>query len=160
LTYLSARRGRGQRCGLFASQPAGNGDATKTIGPRVSKPSSGMSPRPAQPRQANTPSSTATPSAGGLLRKAADTGKGHYRPSGWKRSKRCPVGSGRPRSTMAAGLQALKQFIDRHGQADPPREVRIGDYPVGNWVRAQRHAYERGRLPPERATELESLRGW
>jgi hypothetical protein len=58
------------------------------------------------------------------------------------------------------GLQALRQFVDRYGQADPPREVSIDDYPVGNWVRAQRDAYERGRLSVERTTELESLPGW
>jgi hypothetical protein len=58
------------------------------------------------------------------------------------------------------GLQALKKFVDRHGHADPPREVRIEDYPVGNWVRAQRDAYERGRLPVERSAKLESLPSW
>jgi hypothetical protein len=58
------------------------------------------------------------------------------------------------------GLDALRQFVDRHGQADPPREFKIDDYPIGNWVRAQRDAYARGSLSSQRAAELKALPGW
>lgn len=63
---------------------------------------------------------------------------------------------------MAArtSLDALKQYVDRHGHADVPRDFKIDEYPVGNWVRAQRDARARGRLPLEPATELETLPGW
>ena len=58
------------------------------------------------------------------------------------------------------GLTALHQYVANRGHASPARAERINGYPVGEWVRAQRSAHARGRLPRDRTTELAALPGW
>ncbi|RIT41618.1 helicase associated domain-containing protein [Mycobacteroides abscessus] len=58
------------------------------------------------------------------------------------------------------GLDALTQYVDRHGGACPSSACRVGAYPVGEWVRAQREAYRHGRLPIQRAALLQDIPGW
>ena len=132
----------------------------QTIGPRASKPTGGMSPRPAMPHRARTPSSTATPSAGGSPRNAANTGKEHYRPNGPKRSKRCPVGSGHP--SIINGNRTCRHSSNLStATATRIRRVRSGSMATQSGIGfARNEMHKRGRLPPERATELESLPGW
>lgn len=58
------------------------------------------------------------------------------------------------------GLLALTQYADRHGGACPSSGCRMGTYPVGEWVRAQREAHRHGRLAAQRAAQLQGLPGW
>lgn len=58
------------------------------------------------------------------------------------------------------GLQALHHYAELHGHADPARGHRIDDYPVGDWARAQRDAFDRGRLTPTRIAHLAAIPGW
>jgi hypothetical protein len=58
------------------------------------------------------------------------------------------------------GFNALMEYVESHGHAAPPRGYRVGDYPVGDWSRAQRDANDRGRLSSERKSALEKLPGW
>jgi len=58
------------------------------------------------------------------------------------------------------GLSALMSYVDLHGSADPGRGTQVDDYRVRDWVRAQRDAFKKGRLPALRVAQLEGLRGW
>ncbi|MBP2456155.1 helicase associated domain-containing protein [Mycolicibacterium lutetiense] len=58
------------------------------------------------------------------------------------------------------GFDALRRYSEQNGHANPPRGHTVDDYPVGNWARAQRDAYDRGRMPSTRAAQLEALPGW
>jgi len=58
------------------------------------------------------------------------------------------------------GLAALSEYVDRHGGACPSSGCRVGAYPVGEWVRAQREAYRHGRLAARRAAQLQAVPGW
>ena len=58
------------------------------------------------------------------------------------------------------GLAALAGYAEVHGHASPTRGERFDEYPVGDWVRAQRTARLNGRLSSIRAARLGSLRGW
>lgn len=58
------------------------------------------------------------------------------------------------------GLAALTRYVDRYGGACPSSSCRVGTYPVGEWVRAQRDAYRLGRLAAQRAAQLQAIPGW
>jgi Helicase associated domain len=58
------------------------------------------------------------------------------------------------------GFTALAGYVDVQGHAHPVRGERFDEYPVGDWVRAQRTARGKDRLPAIRAARLESLPGW
>ena len=58
------------------------------------------------------------------------------------------------------GFAALAGYADVQGHASPVRGERFEEYPVGDWVRAQRNAQINGRLLALRAERLESLPGW
>ena len=58
------------------------------------------------------------------------------------------------------GFAALVGYVEVQGHASPLRGERFDEYPVGDWVRAQRTAQARGRLPSEREACLEALPGW
>lgn len=58
------------------------------------------------------------------------------------------------------GFEALVSYTDSHGSANPRRGETVGDYAVGDWVRAQRDAFVRGRLSLARISRLEALPGW
>jgi Helicase associated domain len=58
------------------------------------------------------------------------------------------------------GFHALTHYVDTHGHAAPTCGQTVGEYPVGDWVRAQRNAYDKGRLSAERQRELQALPGW
>ena len=58
------------------------------------------------------------------------------------------------------GFDALRRYSEQNGHASPPRGCTVADYPVGDWVRAQRDAYDRGRMLSTRVAQLEGLPGW
>ncbi|QYL20269.1 helicase associated domain-containing protein (plasmid) [Mycolicibacterium pallens] len=58
------------------------------------------------------------------------------------------------------GFAALTGYVGVQGHASPLRGERFDEYPVGDWVRAQRTAHVRGRLRPDRESRLESLPRW
>lgn len=58
------------------------------------------------------------------------------------------------------GFAALAEYAAVHGHASPTRGERFDDYPVGDWVRAQRDAWTNGRLTADRVERLQSLPGW
>ena len=58
------------------------------------------------------------------------------------------------------GLDYAERFLEREGHARvPARHVEAG-FTLGAWVRAQREADKRGKLPDGRRQTLEALDGW
>lgn len=53
------------------------------------------------------------------------------------------------------GFEALVAYTRHHGRANPRRGEKAGDYAVGDWARAQRDAYARGRLSQARLSRLQ-----
>lgn len=59
------------------------------------------------------------------------------------------------------GFEHLQEFIDEHGHSRVPGGFSNQDgHGLGDWVKNQRRAYERGDLDPDRATQLSDLPGW
>ena len=57
-------------------------------------------------------------------------------------------------------LQHLRSFIEVHGRLPKQVEPAFQGEELGSWVHSQRHLYQAGRLPQERAAALESIPGW
>jgi hypothetical protein len=58
------------------------------------------------------------------------------------------------------GLNALRRYVECHGDARVPRATIVKGFRLGVWVGVQRTLYAKGRLDPSRRTELERLPGW
>lgn len=59
-----------------------------------------------------------------------------------------------------AGIAALTAFSTREGHAAVPRCHLEGEFPLGEWVRRQRHSFKSGRLSARRIEQLESFPSW
>lgn len=62
----------------------------------------------------------------------------------------------RARAPFPVGLDHLHRYAAAHGSSSPPRDATIEDFPIGAWVAKRRSEYRRGRLSPERITQLET----
>jgi hypothetical protein len=58
------------------------------------------------------------------------------------------------------GFLSLKHYVAREGHARVPIGHVEDGYRLGGWVKTQLRFYRTGRLTEERASQLESLRGW
>jgi superfamily II DNA or RNA helicase len=56
--------------------------------------------------------------------------------------------------------ELLARWAKRHGHARPSSGLIVEGIRLGGWVAEQRHRWQRGRMPPERAALLEALPGW
>lgn len=55
----------------------------------------------------------------------------------------------------------LREFVGRHGRLPRQSETMAEhDFKIGQWVDAQRSAYRRAKMPPDRARQLEAVPGW
>ncbi|MGU3650301.1 Helicase associated domain protein [Mycolicibacterium sp. A43C] len=54
----------------------------------------------------------------------------------------------------------MEQYVEENGHARVPKPFKAGARPLGEWVKTQRTAYDKGRLSVERAQRLEELNGW
>ncbi|MFD5557776.1 Helicase associated domain protein [Streptomyces sp. NPDC127068] len=61
------------------------------------------------------------------------------------------------RQDWARGWAKLKEFTEREGHAQVPREHREGAFPLGDWIAEQRRAYGAGQMTGRRAQRLEKL---
>jgi Helicase associated domain len=59
------------------------------------------------------------------------------------------------------GFKRLRRFVKREGRFRMRRDYQDQDgYRLGEWVRRQVKAYQKGKLDPERRARLEALPGW
>jgi len=58
------------------------------------------------------------------------------------------------------GLARLKGYVDRHGNANVPRDYKLDGYPLGRWVGKQRVHRSKGTLDIARQQRLEEVTGW
>jgi superfamily II DNA or RNA helicase len=70
----------------------------------------------------------------------------------------------KPATQWRLGVEALERFIARERHADVPNQ-RVEQLPdvtvdLGQWCARARWLHRRGRLTPERVTQLEALPGW
>lgn len=54
----------------------------------------------------------------------------------------------------------LEHYVAEHGDARVPAPYKVGDLPLGAWVRDQRDNYRRGKLTPDRKKRLAALPRW
>ncbi|MGO9206546.1 MAG: Helicase associated domain protein [Candidatus Limnocylindrales bacterium] len=57
-------------------------------------------------------------------------------------------------------MASLRSFVEREGHALVPVKHHEGDFRLGQWVNAQRSAYARGGLSPDRVAALEAIPSW
>jgi hypothetical protein len=59
-----------------------------------------------------------------------------------------------------SSYQELKSFVKAHGHALVPASYRQNGLRLGSWIVTQRTVYKGGRLPKDKITLLQSLKGW
>ncbi|SOD75047.1 helicase associated protein [Jatrophihabitans sp. GAS493] len=55
---------------------------------------------------------------------------------------------------------SLERYVQACGTSRVPQSFRVDGFGLGPWVKAQREAFRKGRLAPERASRLAVLPGW
>ncbi len=58
------------------------------------------------------------------------------------------------------GFRRLKDYVERHGNANVPRDYKLDGYPLGRWVGKQRVHRSKGTLDIARQQRLEEITGW
>ena len=58
------------------------------------------------------------------------------------------------------GFEALKRYVETHGDARVPHDCILDGFSLGQWVVARRSQYKQGALPSHLAAQLEELPGW
>ncbi|MEI8082344.1 MAG: Helicase associated domain protein, partial [Actinomycetes bacterium] len=58
------------------------------------------------------------------------------------------------------GFEHLARFVSENGHARVPRDRHIANYHLGNWVAAQRTAFNNDELDPDRKRRLDAISGW
>ncbi|UOG23815.1 helicase associated domain-containing protein (plasmid) [Gordonia hongkongensis] len=59
------------------------------------------------------------------------------------------------RTTFDDGIAHLRRYVELHGTSNARQRDAIDGFPIGTWVASRRAQYRAGRLPADRAAQLE-----